>query len=301
MELRHLRYFVAVAEELSFRRAAERLHLAQPPLSAQIKGLESELGVALLLRTTRSVRLTTAGEIFLEEAREVLAAATRARERAQKAGLGLIGTLRIGILASSATPRLAGILRSYREKYPGVELALHEMTSAMQLQQLVADELDVGFLREPVIHAELKTHFMEEHPMVLAMAAGHRLATRRGIQWADFHQEKLVLMNPRLQHNFYDNFISLCAKAGATPVVSQYANDIHSILWLISAGFGVAPTSKTMAAMTRPGLVFRDLPPGLPLVRLAFAWKGANSSPVLRSFLQAIGEAAGAAPASAPV
>src|SRR5438067_1490337 len=136
MELRHLRYFVAVAEELGFRRAAERLHLAQPPLSAQIKGLETELGVRLLERSTRVVRLTAAGRVFLDEARLVLAAAERAEQHARRADQGLVGVLRIGVLAPAATARFAAILRSYRQKFPGVLFTLHELTSTEQLQRL---------------------------------------------------------------------------------------------------------------------------------------------------------------------
>src|SRR3954468_24714141 len=167
MELRHLRYFVAVAEELSFRRAAERLHLAQPPLSVQIKALEGELGTQLLTRSTRSVKLTAAGRVFLDEARMVLLAADRAEQRVRKAEHGLVGTLRIGVLAPAATSRLAQILRTYRQKFPGVQFSLHELTSVEQLQRLRTDELDVGLLRPPVRFSELEFIFLEESPMVL--------------------------------------------------------------------------------------------------------------------------------------
>jgi DNA-binding transcriptional LysR family regulator len=286
MELRHLRYFAAVAEELNFRRAAQRLNVAQPPLSTQIKALERELGVQLLARTTRSVKLTPAGEVFLEEARGILAAAQRAEARARNVGHGLAGTLRMGFLAPTATPRLAAVLRGYREKYPGVELSLHELASPIQLQHLRSDELDVGFLRNPAGYPELETLFVEESPMVLAAPAGHRLAKQRRLQWRDFDQERLVLIHPTLQHGYYDTFRALCAKAGATPLVAQYANDLHSVMWLISAGFGVAPTTQTMSEVKRPGLVFRELPPGLPLVKLCLAWRRNNDSAILRSFLE---------------
>src|SRR5579872_6878625 len=126
MELRHLRYFVAVAEELSFRRASERLHLAQPPLSLQIKSLEEELGLRLFERSTRSVKLTPAGKVFLDEARSVLIGAERAQQNARKAHQGLGGPLRIGMLAPAATPRLAKILSSFRQKFPDVQFSLAE-------------------------------------------------------------------------------------------------------------------------------------------------------------------------------
>ena len=285
MELRHLRYFVAVAEELSFRKAAERLHLAQPPLSAQIKGLEEELGTKLFERTTRSVRLTTSGRVFLDEAKTVLAAAEKAEQRVRKAEHGLVGTLRIGVLAPTATSRLATILRSYRQQFPGVQFSLHEMTSVEQLQNLRLDQLDVGLLRPPVAFPELDFHFLEESPMVLAVPAGHRLAKQKQIDWKDFHNEPMVMIHPSLQHGYYDTFLNLCAKAGATPLVGQYANDVHSKMWLISAGFGVAPTTKTIAEVKRPGLVFRELPPGLPLVQTLIVWKRSNQSPMVRNFV----------------
>ena len=292
MELRHLRYFVAVAEELSFRRAAERLHLAQPPLSSQIKGLENELGTRLFDRSTRSVKLTPAGRVLLEEARAVLLAAERATQNVRKAEHGLIGSLRIGILAPTATPRLARILRAYRQKYPSVQFSLFELTSVEQLQRLRSDELDVGLLRPPIAFPELDFLFLEESPMVLAAHAGHRLARARQIEWADFRKEPLVLIQPALQHGYYDKFMELCARANARPLVGQYANDVHSKMWLISAGFGIAPTTETIAEVKRPGLVFRKLPPGLPLVQTLVVWKRSNQSPILRNFLECFSTAA---------
>ena len=292
MELRHLRYFVAVAEELSFRRAAERLHLAQPPLSTQIKTLEGELRVKLFERSTRHVKLTSSGRVFLDEARKVLAAAEQAQQQVRKADLGLAGTLRLGILAPTATPRLAAVLRAYREKCPGVQLLLHELTSTEQLQRLRANQIDVGLLRPPVSYPELEHRYLEESPMILAAPAGHRLINVPMITWRDFHNESLVMIHPSLQHGYYDTFLEQCAKVGAIPIVGQYANDVHSKMWLISAGFGVAPTTKTIAAVNRPGLVFRELPPGLPMVQTLLVWVRGNTAPVLHNFLHCFNIAA---------
>lgn len=285
MELRHLRYFIAVAEELSFRRAAERLHLAQPPLSSQIKDLEEELGTPLLERSTRSVKLTAAGKVFLEEARAILVAAQRATQNARDAHQGIAGPLRIGVLAPSATPRLARILSAFRQSFPGVNFSLSEYTSTEQLERLREDQLDVGLLRPPIVFPELDYLFLEASPMVLAAPAVHRLAKARHIDWSDFHNEPMVFIHPTLQHGYYDKFLELCAKAGAKPVLGQYAHDVHSKMWLISAGFGIAPTTKTMAEVKRPGLVFRDLPSGLRDVETLLVWKRSNDSPVLKNFL----------------
>jgi DNA-binding transcriptional LysR family regulator len=286
MELRHLRYFVAVAEELSFRGAAEKLHMSQPPLTAQIKSLEQELGVRLLERTTRSVDLTHAGRVFLEEARSVLAASAQAGQRARDAQHGLAGTLRVGIIAPVAGAWLAAILRRFRQRFAGVQLSLFDLTSTEQLRRLHEQELDVGLLRPPIGFPELDYRFVGESRQVLAVPAGHRLARKRKINWQDFHDEELVLIHPSAQHGFYDNFFAACAKAGARPHAAQYANDIQTKMWLISAGFGIAPTTANLGEVRRPGLVFRALPPGLPSVQTVLAWRRGDPSPVLDHFIK---------------
>lgn len=281
MELRHLRYFVAVADELSFRRAAEKLHIAQPPLSAQIKALESELRVRLFERTTRSVQLTHAGRVFLEEARSVLAGAAQAEQRAREAEHGLTGTLRVGMVAPVATPWLAAILRRFRRQFPAVQLSLFDLTSTEQLRRLHARELDAGLLRPPIGLPELEYKFVGEAHQMLAMPAGHRLARKRPLEWKDFHEQELVMIHPSAQHGFYDAFFAECAKAGAKPRPAQYANDIQTKMWLISAGFGIAPTTASLAEVKRPGLVFRRLPSDLPPVQTVLAWRRDDPSPVL--------------------
>ena len=185
MELRHLRYFVAVAEELNFRRAAERLRLAQPALSAQIKSLEDELQLRLLERTTRSVNLTHAGRVFLDEARAVLSAAARAEQRVKKAEHGLVGTLRVGVIAPAANAWLAGILRGFHQRFPGVQLSLFDLASPEQLHQLHIGELDAGLLRPPVGFPELVHRVVEESWQILAVPKGHRLARKRPLEWSD--------------------------------------------------------------------------------------------------------------------
>jgi DNA-binding transcriptional LysR family regulator len=290
VELRHLRYFLAVAEELSFRRAAERLHLAQPPLSAQIKGLEEELGTKLFERTTRSVRLTPAGKILMEEARIVLAAAERAQQRTRKADQGLIGTLRIGVIRPAANERLAAILRRFREQFPGIQLILRDLASTEQLDALRKDQLDVGLLRPPIGFPELDYAFLEESPMVLAAPMDHHLARKKRLEWSDFHGQPLVMMHPSVQHGYYDGFMAACARAGASPYPYQYAYDVGTKLWLISAGFGIAPTTATVSESRRPGLCLRDLPPDLPMVATVVVWKRDAVSPALDSFRRALVE-----------
>ena len=284
MELRHLRYFSAVAEELNFRRAAEKLHVAQPSLSAQIRSLEEELGVQLLRRSTRKVELTPAGRVFLGEARDVLASASQAEQKARQAEAGLVGTLRLGIIAPTANAWLANILRDFQQRFPDVQLSLYDLTSTEQLRRLRENELDAGLLRPPVGYPDLDYKFVEESRQVLALPAGHRLAKKAHIDWADFDSEAMVMMHPNVQHGYYDAFMAACSKAKAKPRVVQYANDIQTKMWLISAGFGIAPTTATLAEVKRPGLVFRPLPPGLPPVHTILVWRRADDSPILGNF-----------------
>ncbi len=285
MELRHLHYFVAVAEELNFRRAAERLRLAQPALSAQIKSLEGELELRLLERSTRSVKLTHSGRVLLDEARAVLSAAAQAEQRVRKAEHGLVGTLRLGVIAPAANAWLAGVLRGFHQRFPGVQLSLFDLTSPEQLRRVHLGELDAGLLRPPVGFPELVHKVVEESWQVLAAPTGHRLALKRQLKWVDFDEEGLVMLHPSLQHGYYDAFLAACSKAGAHPNTAQYANDIHTKLWLISAGFGVAPTTATFAQVKRPGVIFRRLPPGLPRVQTVLVWRRADDSPALANLV----------------
>jgi len=284
MELRHLRYFMAVAEGLSFRGAAAKLNLAQPALSAQIKSLEDDLGVKLFERTTRSVNLTNAGRVLMEEARGVLKAASRAEARARNAEHGLVGTLRIGIIAPTANAWLAGVLGKFRATHPGVQLSFFDLPSIEQLNRLREHQLDVGFLRPPIGLPQLDYQVVEQSHQVLALPSSHRLARKKTLEWSDFHDEPMVMMHPNLQHGFYDAFLARCARAGATPRVAQIANDIHTKMWLISAGLGLAPTTATLNEVKRPGLTLRPLPPGLPLVQTVLVWQRNDDSPVVAHF-----------------
>jgi DNA-binding transcriptional LysR family regulator len=284
MELRHLRYFTTLAEELNFRRAAEKLHIAQPALSAQIRSLEEDLGVTLFQRTTRKVELTLSGRVFLTEARNVLNSAANAEQRARQAEAGLVGTLRLGIIAPTANPWLANILRRFQQQFPAVQLSLFDLTSIEQIRRLRDNELDAGLLRPPVGYPELEFKFVEESRQILALPIGHRLFKKRKLDWPDFDKEPLVMMNPNVQHGYYDAFLTACSRARAKPRIAQYANDIQTKMWLISAGFGIAPTTATLAEVKRPGLIFRNLPPGLPPVHTMLVWRRNDDSPILKNF-----------------
>ncbi len=290
MELRHLRYFVAIAEDLSFSRAAARLRIAQPALSMQIKSMEEELGVKLFERTSRSVKLTHAGATLLPEARGVLSAAQRAEQQVRRAHRGMIGTLRIAMIAGAANSRLAEQLREYRSAFPEVNLSLHELNSRTQIEELLNERLDVGFLRPPIDTTQLNARHLNEARMILAVPAHHRLADADEIRWKDFHQEPLVMVQPGFQHGYYDRFLALCEEAGARPSIGQYANDVQTVLWMVSAGLGITATTETLQEIKRPGIVFRPLPSGLPMVRTSMVWKKNNHSPLLQEFLRRFAE-----------
>lgn len=287
-----MKYFLAVAGTLSFRKAAEQLRIAQPALSSQIKDLEEHLGVRLFERTTRSVRLTGPGRLFMEEAHALMDGVDRAEQNVRRAQQGILGSLRIGIIAPSATPRLAKILNAFRLKHPRVQFVLSQLTSIEQTQRLREEQIDLAFMRPPQNSPDLESHFVEESPQILAAPAGHRLTKLKKISWPDFHGEQLVLIHPSLQNGFYDSFMELCSRSGSVPVVGQYANDIHAKMWLISAGFGVAPTSGSLVDVKRPGLVFRDMPAGLPVVQTALVWRRNSTSPVLKNFIECFGHGA---------
>jgi DNA-binding transcriptional LysR family regulator len=182
-------------------------------------------------------------------------------------------------------PLLAKILRHFHQKYPGVQLSLSSLTSAEQLRRLRAGELDAGLLRPPVNAPELEMRFVEQAPQVLAMPAGHRLAKKSRLHWKDFNGEGLVMIHPDQQHGFYDPFLTACARAGAKVHAAQYAQDVQIKMWLISAGFGIAPVTETLAEIRRPGIVFQKLPAGLPPVQTVLVWRRLDASPVVKNFL----------------
>jgi DNA-binding transcriptional LysR family regulator len=216
----------------------------------------------------------------------VLGAASQAEQLARKAEHGAVGTLRVGVIAPAASPWLANVLRLYHQRFPGVQLSLSEITTAEQLLRLRAGELDAGLLRPPVHFPELEWRFVEQSPQVLAAPAGHRLARKRHLEWKDFDGEGLVMIQPGQQHGYYDAFLAACARAGAKTYPAQYAQDVQMKMWLISAGFGVAPTTAALAEVKRPGLVFRPLPPDLPPVQTILVWRRQDRSAVVRNFLE---------------
>lgn len=243
MELRHLRYFVTVAEELHFTRAAERLHIAQPPLSQQIQALEEELGVSLFARSKRRVELTDAGQQFLLRARAILAATQAAAEEAKRVALGEEGELRIGFTSSlPLTPILPAMVQDYHQHFPRIRLRLREMYTNDQFEALRRNELDVGFVRYNEIlepsGIQLKT--LRRDPLLMVINERHSLAGSPGVSLVQFRDEGFVAFPDTAGSGLKNHFRQLCTRAGFSPLVAQEAGEAITQIGLVAAGLGVA-------------------------------------------------------------
>ncbi|QMV19623.1 LysR family transcriptional regulator [Granulicella sp. 5B5] len=240
IELRHLRYFIAVAEELHFGRAAIRLHLAQPPLSQQIRRLEELLGYPLFIRTSRSVRLTQAGEVYLERARRLLLSAQRDLDEARAIAKGEVGSLHLGFVGSAVLTSLPAILRAYRERFPNVELHLNESFSSRVLEGLQSGNLDVGILRDADTADAIHVEPLFSEAFVAVVPAHHPLASRRSITPAALRDEPFIFYPRSAGSRAYEKPLSLCEAHGFRPRIVQEATHWLTILRLVGAGIGVS-------------------------------------------------------------
>jgi DNA-binding transcriptional LysR family regulator len=292
MELRHLRYFVAVAEELHFGRAAERIHIAQPPLSQQIRQLEEEIGVKLFHRTKRRVQLTHAGQIFMEEALQILAHSEKAVRLARRADRGEIGRLVMGFVGSMTYKFLPSALRSFRDQFPDVELRLRELTSDQQIKALRDRTIDVGFLRQPIKDDALSVETVLREPLILALAVDHVLVNSEHISLDMLAKEPFVMVSRKESPTFYDRIMGLCQSAGFSPRVVQEAIQMPTILSLVSVGIGVTLVPESFRNLQVLGVTYRALT-GIGLnTELAVAWRRNDDSPVLLAFLNVVREMA---------
>jgi DNA-binding transcriptional LysR family regulator len=268
IELRQFRQFIAVAEELNFRRAAERLRMAQPPLTAAIRKIERELGTSLIERTNRVTRLTEAGRAFLDEARRTLAQADRAVSVATRAGSGLTGSLRVTFVPSSAHDLLPQILRSFRAEHPDILLDLTEATTGQQVTALIEGRADIGIVMPPLHNAKgLAIRMLLRNQLIAALPDGHPLAHHNTpIQLIELAHEPWVLF-PALQGpGLYGRILTACAHAGFIPHAAQEALQMDTIASFVAGGMGVALVPASFALVGRRGVVFRHLiGPGTPV------------------------------------
>lgn len=285
MDLRQLRYFVAVAEELHFSRAATRLHIAQPPLSQQIKQLESELQCRLLLRTKRHVELTEAGRAFLEEARKTLAQAENAARVARQTGDSPERPVHVGFIDSALYGFMPRMLRAARERLPNVRIVLHEMASGQQVDALTRSEIQIGILR-PTRGAPLIV-FKEigRETVVVALPAGHRLSSYTRIRVSELANEPWVLFPRALAPWLHDFFMGICRRAGFIPRVVQEANEGHGIVGLVAAGVGVSIVPDSLSHWIGSEVVYRPIVPASALP-MCVAVRRTERSPQVRALLE---------------
>ncbi|AJP05152.1 LysR substrate-binding domain-containing protein [Streptomyces leeuwenhoekii] len=286
--LAQLTSFVAVAEELHFTRAAERLNMTQPPLSRQIQLLENELGVHLLDRTNRTVRLTPAGRAFLIEARRILRQSEHAALAVRRVSTGEAGAIAVGFTAASAYSALGDLLETARAALPGVEILLQELVTRDQLKALSEGSLDLGLIRPSTTGADLTSRTAVREGLLAALPAGHPLAALEGpMRIEDFDGEDFLMYSPIEARYFHELLISIFRIARARPVFTQYLTQVHSILALVNGGWGIALVPETAARMRYGGVVFRQV--GLPdpnPVELDLVWRRNNDNPALHALLR---------------
>jgi DNA-binding transcriptional LysR family regulator len=283
MELRHLRYFVAVGDALNFGRAALALHIAQPPLSRAIRALEAELGATLFGRGTRGVRLTGAGAALLPEARRLLRDAEAFREGARQYAAGAAGTLSIGFVSTAAYNVLPRIVPAFRARRPGVRLALREATSDVQPAALASGELDVGFLIAGARDSALAYAPLHREPLIAALPARRRWPARVSLR--SLAREPFILFPREVAPELHDAIVALCRKAGFAPRIGQEAIQMQTIVSLVAGGMGVSLVPASLEHMRRDGVVYRPLAERVPRVEIGLAWRAADDSPLTRAFV----------------
>lgn len=280
MELRHIRYFVAVAEECHFGRAAERLHIAQPPLSQQIKQLESDLGVVLLTRSTRKVELTPAGQRYLERARAILAAVDAAGEEASRVAAGELGRLAIGFTGSATYDLLPSLARVLRSDFPGIELDLRgEMLTPDQVDALVDHSLDLGFLRPPVRHADIEVRVLRREPLIAVVPEAHPLASVSSVKLVDLRDETFITYPSHHRSVVYEAVLDACERVGFIPTEVHEVGETSTLVSFVAAGLGVALVPASVQHLQITGARYLPLAGTTQEVELALATRLNDPSP----------------------
>lgn len=288
MDLRQLKYFVTVAEELSFVRAARRLHMSQPPLSHQIKSLEEELGVELLFRTQREVKLTDAGRVFLRESRDLLERAQAVAHRTRQAAGGEEATLRVGMATSALFHVLPELQRRLAARFPRMEITVTDMNSDEQVRSLAVDRIDLGF-----IHARKDLRGLQSLPVVvdgfaIALPAAHPLAAHASLGLRDLEPQPLVAFSREHAPALFDALVASCRQEGFSPRIAHVARHPVSLLQMVRIGLGVSIVPRAYAAEGMPGLVFRELPPIAGRLQIDAIWRQGNPAPGLAKVISEI-------------
>jgi DNA-binding transcriptional LysR family regulator len=284
VELRHLRSFLAVAEELHFGRAAARLHISQPPLSQQIRRLEDELGARLFRRTKRRVELTPAGQVFLTEARQTLVQAERAVRAAQRAERGELGELAVGYVTSATYGSLPDVIRMFRKRFPDIDLRLQNLRSVQQRRALLDRQIDVGFVRPQVADPRLGYEALWRESVVIALPGNHALTRRTVVDVSDLATEVFILAHPEETVGFHDAVFTLCRRAGFTPRAAHGVPDVQAAIALVAAGLGISPVPAAIQGFKRKGVVYRPLRPHTFRIEMGLAWRRDDGSALVQQF-----------------
>ncbi len=293
MELRQLRYFAAIAEAGSFSRAAERLHISQPPLSTQIQGLEDELGVRLFDRTNRGVTLTAAGSVFYEETRAVLARLEHAKRKALRAGSGDIGLLSVGFVSIADYGILPPALKRFRAGFPLAEVQLHELTTDAQLRELRALRLDLGVGLGPVDEADVEFEPVMQEELILATPTGHPGARGGGpIDLRTMSKESFIVPPRDNAPGLFDTAMSLCRGSGFAPRITQHARQMQTVIGLVASGMGVALVPSSVRNLKRTGVQYRRLRGAAALIELGILRLRDSENPLREHFVRALRSAA---------
>lgn len=287
--MRHLKYFVAVAEELHFGRAAERLNICQPPLSQQIKNLEEELGAQLFHRKNKKVFLTDAGVAFLQDARSILEKARCAAEKARGIASGVLGRIALGLVLPAMDTFVPDAIREFRLRNPLIEIQLQEMGTSAQLTALKAGDIHMGVMR--LFQHDLKGLLAEkivEEPYILAVPSGHRFESLDIVPLALLDREPLIFFPRRLHAKLHGKMIECLEAAGCTPVISQETTTKFASVALVAAGFGVALVPQSTQKHMRSGVVYRNVAGNLPVVELSLVWQEQVALPSLDNLIATI-------------
>lgn len=296
MELRHLRYFVAVAEEANFTRAAARLGIGQPPLSQQIRDLETELGTLLFHRVPHGAELTDSGREFLAEARTVLSGAEHAKEVARRAHRGEIGSLSLGFTGSAAfNPLVSATIRRFRRSWPKVLLSLEEMNTFRLLDRMERGDLDAAFIRPGAQDPEgFRVLRLPPEPMLIALPAGNPLAAEGELPLTALADQPFVLFPRGVGLSLYDQIVGACRASGFDPVIGQEAPQISSVVNLVAADLGISIVPRSIAQIALDGVVYRPIVGLAPTASLALATPRGSRSTIVRNLLGLVSQAGAA-------
>jgi DNA-binding transcriptional LysR family regulator len=287
MELRHIRYFLAVAEERHFTRAATRVGIGQPPLSQQIKDLEAEVGTPLFHRVPHGAELTPAGEAFLQCVKEMPTLAERAMKAAQRAARGETGSLRVGFTASAAFNTVVpSAIRAFRRAYADVELLLEEANTTRLVAGLQDGSLDVAFLRPGAAGSEaFQLRLLSEEAMMVVLPSRHPVAAQQEVELATLKEDPFLLFPRAVGPTLYDSIISACRAAGFEPIIGHFTLQIASVVNLVAAELGVSIVPASMSQLQVSGVTYRPIAGQAATARLALGYRRGETSPVVRNFI----------------